>query len=164
MLLLELCLEALIRLDDKAKCWIRLVVIFYIHTCMYISVWLFGPALLTLYVFSCSYDYIREMNSPVCFSASLSSTWPSCRRPRRLNTCGYLFRTNGGASSLIDRFRLIRVSATHFKTRLTVLCTFARVAWCDSPFQIVRQLFRNEIGKFTFVCTKIAEDTRLVYN
>lgn len=72
---------------------------------------------------------IHEMNSCLCFSL-VHRCDPLHRQPPRLNTCGYLLRTNGGASSLIDRFRLIRVSAAHFKTGLTALCTFTRVARC----------------------------------
>lgn len=78
----------------------------------------------------CFYDYSRNEFS-LLFSMTRSSMWPSespATSFKHLRV--YLLRTNGGASSLIDRFRLIRVSAAHFKTGLTVLCAFTRVARC----------------------------------
>lgn len=105
---------------------------------------------------------IRKMNSSSVLTRRLHRRDPSRCRSRRLNTCGYLFRTNSGVSSLIDRFRLIRVSATHFKTGLTVFCTFSRIARCGPPSRTVKQLLCNEIGKFTFVWTKIAEDSLII--
>jgi hypothetical protein len=64
---------------------------------------------------------------------------PSHRRPRRLNTCGCLLRTSSGASSLIDWFRLIRVSAEHFKTGLSMFRTFGRVVQCGPSSRTIRQ-------------------------
>lgn len=80
---------------------------------------------------------IREMNFLRILTCSVHRRDP--RRPRRLNTCGCLLRTSDGASSLIDRFRLIRVSAAHFKTGLTVLCVFGRVARYGPRLRTIRQ-------------------------
>lgn len=155
MLLLPLFFLRLGGLGNKVKCWIRFAIVFYTYVSSYfLHLWLCTCSLVLL--------IIREMNSSSGLTRRFYRHDPP--RLRRLNTCGYLFRTNGGASLLIDRFRLIRVSATHFKTGLTVLRTFRRLARCGPLSRTGRQLLRNEIGKFTLVCTKIAEETSLVYS